>query len=183
MLDEYFKKRQEFIIGQITNLSLTEQEYGPRIVVEITPIGETTPTLLFFSASTHRRSKWQRWLSMMRKLNPNINSANDLIKQIVKLELIEETYNVEGNSQISEFWVPRKIYTSEAEALADSDFVPAGERLGLRPTETKAALPPEIVMAAKALYANLHDVNAFRIVAGQSWPQYNVEELIAAATS
>jgi len=187
---DYFKVPKEFIIGGISDIREDEGQFGPQIVLEITPLGETTPRLKWYNAqtATNRRSGWQRFLKGLREIGLDTTSRETIINQIVKIEMVESSFTTaEGEDRTFDVWKPVKLYTSESDALEDLAAMeipdvpgPSSEPAPATPTGID---PKSLEDAQRVWKAVEHDEDVFRSVAVSSWPDVDVDELLKALSS
>jgi len=188
---DYFKVPKEFLIGVISDIREDQGKFNLQIVLELTPLGETTPRRTWFNAeSAHgRRSKWQEWLTNLRKLGVDTSDANKLIGLILKIELQANTFvNDEGIEQSYDKWIPRKVYSSESDALED---LAAMETPDVPGPSTEPGSPvgvtsidPKVLEDARRVWAAVsQDEGIFRTVAASSWPTAALDELVKTLSS
>jgi len=186
---DYFKVPKEFLIGILSDVREDEGKFGPQIVVELTPLGETNPRFAWFNARTAhgRRSKWQEFLTNLRKINVDTSDANKLIGLVLKIELVENSFiNDEGIEQSYDKWVPRRVYASESDALEDLAAMEIPDVPGPTipvPIAPTGIDPKSLEDAQRVWKAVEHNEDVFRSVAVSSWPDVDVEELLKALSS
>jgi len=124
----YFEEQPQRLICSVQEVREQEGDFGPQIVVEILPLGESVNRPLFFSASnpTSSRSKWQKWLKSWKNVGVKPTSADDLVGKIVMLEEVVNQYKIDGDTVESSLWKPVKVYDSETDAIPDLDEISQG---------------------------------------------------------
>ena len=68
---DYFVVPSEFLIGVITDLRDEDTDYGPKIILEVMPLGEENPRFKRFNRDTARKRK-SDWQKMLKKFPQTI---------------------------------------------------------------------------------------------------------------
>lgn len=184
----WFEERPERSIVSVQEVRQDEADFGPQIVVEVLPLGETVNRPLFFSAKnpTSPRSKWQKFLRAWKDIGVVASSADDLIGKIVMIEQVPQTFKINGDTVESTFPKPIKTYASEADAIPDLDELNQGsvdEATAVTETSTEpvSGITDEMVDTAATVYEALGgEDNQFLGVAESSYPGVDASALLDA---
>jgi len=181
-LDSLFNMQQlEYVAGSIQDVRVEQFDYGESIVVEVLPIGETTPVPLFFSVPKPgrgaARSKWAKFLRDLGEIGVPVSKREDLVGLILKFKIEENEYKIDGETRVSEYWKPVTRYTSEAQAIEDLGLAVEG---GTAAPVQEVAIPADVVEQAKTVYNTLgKNDDMFKQVAATTW-SVDVDKLLEA---
>lgn len=185
---EYYKKPQECIIGQLTDMREDTGRFGPQVIVEVTPLGEMNPRMKGFNNTDGkafgRRSGFQKFLSGFRKLGFD-PASTELIGKIVRVDLISASFtNDQGDEQDYDIWKVTKVYPNESDALEDLQAMestsPATEPM-VQAAESLGGISVDVLTKAKTVWQAMNqDEAAFKSIAPGSWPGVDVDALITA---
>ena len=193
-LDALFNIQPERVWGRFTNLRMEDSDWGRTIILEVLPIGEQTPRFIFFrmraDKAPDRRSKWARFLAKLQKAGLSATGWNDLQGRYARFRITDHTSTIDGEEVNWEEWVPEAVFLTEAEAVMDMQatganitVVPAATTdTAPTPAAPKApAIDPQVLAVAKSTWAAIgSNEDAFRTIAAASWPEVDVEALLAA---
>lgn len=179
--NDYLVVPSEHLIGVIADLRDETGDYGPRIVLELMPLGEENPRFKRFNAETarSRRSGWQRMLKGLRNLGVDTSDANNIIGLIVNYQMIENVFtDDQGEERTYDTWKPVKVYENEAAALVDLAAIADAAPSAPIPT---SGIPAEVLESAKAVWTAMGGKeDAFRAI---SWPEgVDVDDLVKAVS-
>lgn len=180
---DYLAVPSEHIIGVIADLRDETTEFGPKIVMEVMPLGEENPRFKRYNQDTarSRKSDWQKMLKKFRLLDVDTSDANNIIGLIVNFEMVEHTFEDRdtGEERSYDTWKPVRVYENESDALVDlaaiADAAPAES------TPVISGIPAEVLESAKAVWAAMDGKeDAFRAI---QWPEgVDVDDLVKAVS-
>jgi hypothetical protein len=179
---DYLAVPSEHIIGVITDLRDEVTEYGPKIVMEVMPLGEENPRFKRYNQDTarSRKSDWQKMLKKFRILDVDTSDANNIIGLIVNFEMVDHTFEDRdtGEERSYDTWKPVKVYENEAAALVDLAAIVESQPESAAPV---SSIPAGVLGNAKLVWAAMDgQEDAFRAI---SWPEgTDVDELVKAVS-
>jgi hypothetical protein len=185
---DFYKKPQECIIGQLSDMREDTGQYGPQVIVEVTPLGEMNPRMKGYNNTDgkafNRRSGFQKFLAGFRKLGVDPETT-ELIGKIIRVDLISASFtNDQGDEQDYDIWKVTKIYSTESDALdalqAMESSAPSTEPV-IVAAEALGGISVDVLTKAKTVWGAMNqDEAAFKSIAPGSWPGVDVDALIAA---
>jgi len=183
--ESWLEPKPEVIIGRITDIRPDEGEYGRQIVVEIQPVNEQTPRILFFRGDnpTSPRSKWQRWLKALEEVGIP-RDLDKMIGTIARFECLISYHNINGEERMSQFWKPTNVYPDEESALTAA-LAEFGEvdNVDTAAIQAAAQIPDDVRTGVKALWDALDGVpnreDQFKNLVSTQYPDYPVADLMA----
>lgn len=198
-LESLFQEAPDIVIGKITDVGVQSGDYGPQVVIELTPLGGQLPRTIYFAAKATRQSKWRRWISSKNQGWPSVGvtptKKEDLLGIIAKFKLEDSEYTIpnrdtgEDEIRTSTFWRPMAVFTDESSAMKDPDYKEAGDEIPFDDVDDSSAAAepadfPSAALLEKATQLwDALDKDVFRNLAVESWPEVteeNIDALIAA---
>jgi len=137
------------VYGQISAVELVEGEYGEQVEVRLDPIpAEEFQRRWWFKPSSRASSKWMKFVTSFNKARgEDIENAEELVGQFVKIEEIEKSGNIRGEDRTWTEPVVTKVYPNEIELLKD-----VGEEEKDHPPFENSITDPAAIELLKQLY-------------------------------